>query len=489
MLWESQLIDTVIAYIKQITNQVKPTDFLYIAVDGVAPMAKIKQQRMRRFKSAYQAEEEGRIRAEAKQIPYIPQPRWDTNAITPGTKFMTELSIALREYGKMKTKEGATILVSPADEPGEGEQKIMDYVRKHRPADVVVYGLDADLIVLSLAGSTLGITMDLFREEVEFNGGGVKEDAHGNEKFLYLHCNHLANTLFTVYGKPGQTQQEFVTDFVALMNLLGNDFVPHGLALKIKEEGVERLLGIYKERFTTPLLASSYEYNPKTLHTLFALFAEEEPTQILRAVKKKLTARVGVTTSKNPEDHALARYNDQPVVWQKERVLVDDLYVPGYEKPQMVLKDDWKTIYDREALWGADPNNAVKVYLESLAWTLAYYMGEPVDTEWYYPWPHPPRMETIQKYLETQSIEKMSAPSTTRNPLKPIEQLAMVLPTSSFHLLPSEYANLPRLYPHAWPVSWPLYSFGRRFLWECEPLIPLIQPTQIKQWIEMLYEE
>ncbi len=483
--WETQLIEQVIAYIKQLTNVVKPTGTLYIAVDGVAPMAKIKQQRMRRFKSAVQAQEEGRIRAEARNTPYVEQPRWDTNAITPGTKFMAALATALRDYGKTKTKEGAHILVSPADEPGEGEQKIMEYVRQKKPEDVVVYGLDADLIVLSLAGSTLGINMDLFREEVEFNGGGVKEDAHGEEQFLYLHVNLLSKTLFETYGKPDQTLYEFVTDFVALMSFLGNDFVPHGLALKIKDDGIERLLRIYKEKLTTSLLIQN-EYNPVTLRDLFTVLAEEEPTHILRAVKKKLTARIGSTASKDPEDQALARYNDQPVVWAADRVLVDELFVPGFEKPQLVLRDDWTSIYDKEALWNTDPRNAARLYLESLAWTLAYYTGNPIDTEWYYPFPHPPRTATVKQVLETQTSIK--APATKRVPLTPIQQLAMVLPQSSFHLLPREYGALQQRHPYAWPTSWSVYSFGRRFLWECEPLIPLVQAGQIRQWIDALYE-
>ena len=98
--YEADLIIAVIAYIKQMTQIVNPTQTLYIAVDGVAPMAKIKQQRLRRFRSAVQAEEEAKIRAEAKGVPYTQQPRWDTNAITPGTQFMKALAFALRQFAK-----------------------------------------------------------------------------------------------------------------------------------------------------------------------------------------------------------------------------------------------------------------------------------------------------------------------------------------------------------------------------------------------------
>lgn len=482
--WEAQLIDTVVAYIKQLNSYVKPKDMLYIAVDGVAPMAKIKQQRMRRFKSTIVAQEEARIRAVAKGVPYVPEPRWDSNAITPGTSFMSALAAALRTYAD---KQPSKIRVSPADEPGEGEQKIMDYVRKHRPADVVVYGLDADLIVLSLIGTTYGTKMDLFREEVEFNGGGVKEDAHGNEQYLYLHCEQLGKILFEAYGRPGaQTQAEFLLDFAALMNLLGNDFVPHGMGLKIKDGGIETILALYKDRLRVPLLTNG-GYNVEALKVLFKILAENEPVQMLRSVRKKLTARTGYTASKDPEEIALARYNDSPVLWAAEAPLVTYMMVEDHERPVMVLKNGWEAEYDRLALWDADPEKAAEVYLQSLAWTLAYYTGAPVDLCWYYPWMNPPRFATISKVLETKKA--LDVPNASNFVLKPLEQLAMVLPASSFHLLPKEYARLPLLYPHAWPETWPLYSFGRRQMWECEPRIPLVQPHQIRHWIDVLYDE
>jgi 5'-3' exonuclease len=464
--WEKDLIDTVIAYIKDINTIVNPSKTLYIGVDGVAPMAKIKQQRMRRFKSAIQAEEEARIKAEAKGHVYVELPRWDTNAITPGTRFMEKLTVALRDYAKTSPK----IVVSPADEPGEGEQKIMAWVRAQKSDDVVVYGLDADLIVLSLwAHATLGIRMDLFREETEFNGM-IKEDALGQTQYLYLNIQQLAQALHSKYGK-GQTKSAFLVDFVGLMNILGNDFVCHGLGLKIKDDGVEKLLGI---QGTEPLVINDgvWRYNTTALKHIFKTLAPQEPAWILKNIRKKLEARVGSTASKNPEDQALARFNDLPVEWAADRVMIESA---GDDKPQ--LKAGWRQIYDKEALLGP---TAPQVYLQSLAWTLAYYSGQPVDMEWYYPWFLPPRMESILEVLETQ--DRLDVPNTLRPVLKPLEQLAMVLPKSSFCLLPIEYRRLDTQYPHAWPVSWKTYSFGRRFLWECEPLIPLVQADQIRAW-------
>jgi 5'-3' exonuclease len=168
-------------------------------------------------------------------------------------------------------------------------------------------------------------------------------------------------------------------------------------------------------------------------------------------------------------------------------VLVNKVAVAGSENPHLFLKPNYAEIYDKHALQGNTPSHAAGVYLQTLAWTLSYYSGGPIDMHWYYPWLLPPRHATILKALEAKS--ELSVPNTPRSPLKPVEQLSMVLPESSFALLPKEYDKLLSLYPVYWPVAWGTYSFGRRFLWECEPLIPLIPPSEIKNMIEAALDE
>jgi len=486
--WEASLHDQVVGYVKQMVRKVAPTKHIYIAVDGVAPMAKIKQQRTRRFKSAITADTEARIKAEARGEVYAPIPRWDSNAITPGTRFMAGLTVALRNYAATAP---TMILVSPADEPGEGEQKITEWVRIHKPASITIYGLDADLIVLSLwhaANSTTHV--DLFREEVEFNGA-IKVDATEEEQFLYLDMAHLARALHATHGRMGQSQDEFIRDFVGLMSILGNDFVPHGMAHKIRDDGVQRLCEIQNTLLTAPLVkkdaAGLWHYDVAALTIIFKSLAADEEAAILRNVKKKLEARVGSTAAKGAEERALALYNDTPVSWGAEQVLVDCVKLMGSEHTIYKLKPTWTSVYDKIALMGASQEKAAQVYLQALSWTLAYYSGAPVDMYWYYPWHLPPRHASIKALLET--LDAIDVPNTLRTPLKPLEQLSMVLPESSFHLLPAEYARLLHLYPSYWPSAWGVYSFGRRFMWECEPLIPLIQPSEIKGMIDVSLDE
>ena len=107
-----------------------------MAVDGVAPRAKMNQQRSRRFRSAKEAEQTAaEIVARQGTLPDSVD-RFDSNCITPGTDFMLKLSLALQKWVEYKQetdhfwKHGANVIVSGPDVPGEGEHKVMDFIRE-----------------------------------------------------------------------------------------------------------------------------------------------------------------------------------------------------------------------------------------------------------------------------------------------------------------------------------------------------------------------
>ena len=70
----------------------------------------------------------------------VPPPRtssFDSNKITPGTEYMMEICDNLRWYiaDRMSHNpawQNVTVILSDGSVPGEGEHKIMDYIRRER---------------------------------------------------------------------------------------------------------------------------------------------------------------------------------------------------------------------------------------------------------------------------------------------------------------------------------------------------------------------
>lgn len=178
----------IIEYINRLVEVARPQKLLFIAVDGVAPRAKMNQQRVRRFRAAktrkdYAASLEDAIQSHRKsfqppkQTP-ADQLQFDSNCITPGTEFMTQMLEQLLFFVKhlLNTSDlwkYLEVIVSGPDVPGEGEHKIMSYIRSMRTQpgynpnlSHCIQGLDADLIMLSLLSHEPKFV--LLREEVVF---------------------------------------------------------------------------------------------------------------------------------------------------------------------------------------------------------------------------------------------------------------------------------------------------------------------------------
>ncbi|ORE15032.1 putative 5-3 exonuclease [Rhizopus microsporus] len=174
---EEQIWLGIFQYIEHLFSKIKPKKLFFMAIDGVAPRAKMNQQRSRRFRTAKDAEDARRKAIQnGEELP--PEPPFDTNCITPGTSFMIKLTQQLRYFISKKVQEDANwrnveIVLSGPEVPGEGEHKIMEYIRlsKAQPdydpnTRHCLYGLDADLLMLGLLSHDPHFA--LLREEVVF---------------------------------------------------------------------------------------------------------------------------------------------------------------------------------------------------------------------------------------------------------------------------------------------------------------------------------
>lgn len=105
---EDEMMVAIFECIDRLFAIVRPRKLLYMAIDGVAPRAKMNQQRSRRFRAAKESIEKQltikKIREEltARGVPLPPEKpkeeHFDSNCITPGTPFMERLSICLHYY-------------------------------------------------------------------------------------------------------------------------------------------------------------------------------------------------------------------------------------------------------------------------------------------------------------------------------------------------------------------------------------------------------
>lgn len=471
IVWEDRLIDDVCKYLKKIVSLVNPTDQVFIGVDGVVPMAKMRQQRLRRFKSHWTAAEEKRIgKSEGG-------PRWDTNAITPGTAFMERLGNALKSC-----KVG---IVSIADEPGEGEHKAMSMLRsveKDKRKSHVIYGLDADLIILSLLQDVDELW--LFREAVEC--GEVQYNESNQEEYAYFSIHKLREIL--TEGKD----KDYLLDYCMAMSFLGNDFLPHGMSLKLKDGGHDTLLEMLKHvrKTSGPLISAGkrgnnegYLWNLEALKSCIDWLSLKEEEWIHRHCETKIGARYQHARGVTPLEQAIDEWNKTPLRISEEMALVKSIQKDDNNKTRVQLMDNWRDIYNERWLGTTDVRGIVIEYIRGLDWILQYYTGAKVNTEWCFPWFLPPLWKDLKSALEEMSSLPF-APEPNNLSIKPQEQLALVLPQSSWWLIRDPVLKtLPKKAPQLWPSSFVLFTAGHGQLWECEAQIPLFMPSRLRYLI------
>jgi 5'-3' exoribonuclease 2 len=282
---EHEIMLNIFEYVDRLFSIVRPRKVFYLAIDGVAPRAKMNQQRSRRFRAAKDSKEAKELKAsmeqEALAAGRISQAdydaaraeaegswRFDSNTITPGTPFMDNVAKALRWYAYQRLTTdpawaGLEVIISDGNVPGEGEHKIMDFIRRQRNTPNynpntkhVLCGLDADLIMLGLA--THEPHFYILREWVA-TGRENPNDRHAREggqaevvhPYQFLRLNVLREYLaidLRVPHLPFEWDLErAIDDYVFLCFFVGNDFLPHMPTLEIREGAIELLIETYKK--------------------------------------------------------------------------------------------------------------------------------------------------------------------------------------------------------------------------------------------------
>jgi 5'-3' exonuclease len=466
--WESDFCEEIAAYMREIVTIAGPTRGVYVSCDGVVCAAKRRQQRLRRFKGPWQAEAEAAVRRAATGAGGERSSGWDQNALTPGSAFMARLGSVLTAAGaSLASSRGLEVIVSTTAEAGEGEHKLLRHMRLVRPASCAIYGLDADLILLSmLLSADTGATVRLLREAQEF------EREAGAGEWRCLDVDELMVALL------GSREPRRIRDYVAAMSLLGNDFLPRSLTHTVRDDGIPMLIGAIQERLWAAgrwLIGEVGLISRTALAALLEPWAASEDAAMLTAVKDAArAARYPPGIGASPEETALREWGSQPTRWATLTRLFDS-NSRGHS-----LRADWRDIYRRR--WGS---GKVSAYLDGVAWVWDYYSGRGVCQGWTFDAHLPPLWSDVVAALRPSDSESITAPLVKYpEPLPEWLHLLAVLPVDSVRtLLPPAAQRVVALATEYWPTGWSLFDVGRRQIWECEPVIPMIPEELLRSWI------
>jgi len=367
---------------------------LILAIDGPAPYTKIVQQRRRRFSAVINKEEDDK--------------GFDSNNITPGTKFMDHLSKYIDWFIRKKISEDILwkdieIIFSNEKVQGEGENKIISYIRNHGNKDesYIIHGLDADIIMLALGTELEHIYV-------------LRDDLYDKtNKYFVVDINLVSLQL----GEMMRWKSEIFTydtknavrDFIFLCFMIGNDFLSHIPSLEILEGGIDIILNIYRDIGT--LKGHLTQDNEKEI-TFSKSFLEDFLNSISEYEKNILENKL-----KNRRIYFPDEILENCVVYVEGEPILD---IKKY-------REDYTNIH-----FGKDIKNVCYSYLEGLNWVINYYKKSCISWKWYYPYDHAPSASVISKYISSFKIPTYK-PSI---PLTPFQQLLAVLPPKSSSILP-----------------------------------------------------
>jgi len=418
---ENELFGEIVRKIKEVIDRINPSDYAVLAVDGVAPMAKITQQRKRRYEGAKGSKSGS---------------RFDSNCITPGTEFMMRLDVVIQSFIAHCIKNGLfrvkNIIYSSHLTSGEGEHKIFNMVkRKHFTPDPekanVVYGKDADLFMLTLLSDInfLYLCREDYKETYNI-------DAFRN----YLSSQMTTKDFFELDIK------QVCRDFVVIIFLIGNDFVPDNIYFEDVPQVINDMLTIYNIT-ELPLTDDEGQIIWKNLGHFLKGVAKKEKKYLETMVKK-----MSSYDYKFPILEASSTYekSESGIVAKVDLEKFKSLW---YQRALTPMSELGKSVIDLEV--SKDKiNDMCLEYIKAFQWILQYYTKgqKAVSSRYVYIYHFNPVLSDLAELLLSDEFDELLPKYTDvlhskLDPtITPIHQLISVMPPKSWKLIPEPYRAL-----------------------------------------------
>jgi len=482
-------IKTIIRFVFQKIEEyiaiIQPDTNIFIAFDGVAPVAKLDQQRERRYKSFYQAEILKSIFDKDETTKKTDA--WNTAAITPGTTFMKELSDSTRNYFNDPKKYGVKkIIISPSDEYGEGEHKLFQYIRKyseeHSGSKTVIYGLDADLIMLSINHLPVAKEIYLFRETPHFIQS-INKDLEPNENYL-LDIPELARIITEDMQNGKDSQINRIYDYIFLCFFLGNDFLPHFPAANIRTGGVDKMLNAYKATIgsSKEVLTDGKTIYWKNVRKIVQHLADLEEEYFKNEMKLRNKREKFYYPTDTPEN-IYKKFDAIPTYERELEKRIDPFKVGWKERYYKCLFSglDFKNDFEKEK----EIEKISMNFLEGLEWTMKYYTTDCPNWRWSYKHSYPPLFSDLIRYIPVFEIELV--PIIQPQPVIPLVQLCYVLPFHSLKLLPKElYNELSSKYADWYQTHCEFVWAFCKYFWESHVQLPEIKIDELETLVSSI---
>ena len=469
---------------KDFIKLVKPKKTVHIYIDGVAPIAKMNQQRKRRFHkkfieganalsshsevgsanalsshsevgsanalsshsevgSANALSSHSEVGANALSS-HSEVSAWDSNAISPGTTFMTRLHASIRAHIRY-SKDDFVYYFSSSDEVGEGEHKLFANIVQGETT--VIYGMDADLIMLALFSHTKNIY--LLREGGEcLNIDNLRKGILNDLKNKY----NWSITKEALIDSYHPSAKQVIESYGVVCFFLGNDFLPHPVSISLKKGGLEDIL-TEAGKLEGFIVNEESHIEWSAVNSLLSYLGTNENTKIFDIVSQHYNKKKEVES--DPFEH-------------------DILF--------RIDRKKWRTHYYKE-LFYSDTGvilNSCDLYLKGLLWTFLYYKRKPKDNMWYYPYNYAPTMTDVHNCLNSkiscyETLEKEWKEKYPKDIFcEPIVQLLSILPRESIDCLPVKYRKAMEnpLLDYLYPKTYKIQTFMKTHLWECSQVLP-----------------
>jgi len=431
--------------IEELIRVVKPKKRVVMCIDGVAPMSKQNQQRQRRYRSLVEGQGERN-----KNL-------FDSRCITPGTKFMDYLSKYIDWYIRKQITEDETwknleIVFSNEKVPGEGEHKLIDYIRKYGndKETYCINALDADLVMLALG--THKKKFYLLREELY--------DKSFDYAYLNVGMGLRHDLTSNVLSWHGADETRLINDFILFCFLCGNDFLPNIPSISLVEKGMSTIIDMYKA-------------NAETCGHL-----TNERGEIIKESFQLFLSRIGQCEKSLLEEKFLKQreYVAEDPLLNKHVKMVDGVYDLDFDQ----YREDANK---KHAITNLE--DACHSYVDGCTWVLSYYLKGISDWSFVYKYNYAPFAYDLTLGLTSYVPKKPVAVGS----IPPFLQLLCVIPQPSSQLLPKPLDSiltnhtLSKYFPTVFHINYE----GKKKEWEGVVELPIVDIDEIrKEYIRLL---